>query len=149
VASSQYLGLAGAASVCAVTWLVASAITIASDVLFAGSSDVSRVPETFGLAFYSQVPWLLAVVVVAWHYQPPFLALEPAGIAAIDARRLMRLLRDDETRIVLRTVNECSTLWLHLLFGAGYHAISRLPLSLCLLLTSGIYGLPYGVGALL
>jgi len=124
-------------------WLLASAVTIACDVLFRGTDDVFRVLEVSGLAFYSQVPWLLAVVVVAWCYQPPFLELGQAGTAVVEPSRLLRLLRDDETRLLLRTVNEGSTLWLHGLFGAGYHAVSHTPLPRCLLLALAIYGLPH------
>lgn len=149
IVSSQYMGLLTAASVCLVMWLAASAVTIAWDVLFAGTDGVSRVLEVSGLAFYSQVPWLLAVVVVAWHYQPPFPDVGQAELATVEAARLLRLLDDDETLLVLRTVNEASTLWLHLLFGAGYHAVSRRPLPRCLLLGLAIYGLPHLVEALL
>jgi hypothetical protein len=149
VASSQYLGLAAAASVCVVTWLVASAVTIACDVLFVGTDDVSRVFEVSGLAFYSQVPWLLAVVLVAWYYEPPFPEPGFAGVAAVDPGRLLRLLREDETHLVLQTVNEGSTLWLHVLFGAGYHAVSGTSLPRCLLLAVAIYGLPHLIGVLL
>jgi hypothetical protein len=95
------------------------------------------------------VPWLLAVVLVAWYYEPPFAELGPAGVATVEPGRLLRLLREDETRLVLRTVNEGSTLWLHGLFGAGYHAVSGTSLPRCLLLALGIYGLPHLVGALL
>jgi hypothetical protein len=147
VVSSQYLGLVAAASVCVVTWLVASAVTIAWDVLFTGTDDVARVLEMVGLAFYSQVPWLLAVIVVAWYYQPPFPEIGSAGMAP-EPGRLLRLLREDETRLILRTANEGSTLWLHGLFGAGYHALSRTSLPRCLLLALGIYGLPHLIGAL-
>lgn len=146
--SSQYLGVVAAASVCLVTWLVASAVTVAWDVLFAGSDDVSRVPEMVGLAFYSQVPWLVAVIVVAWQYQTPIPAPGFAG-ADPDPSHLLRLLREDETRLILRTVNEGSTMWLHALFGAGYHAVSRVPLPWCLLVAMGIYGLPHLIGGLL
>jgi hypothetical protein len=146
VVSSQYLGLVAAASVCATTWLVASAVLMAWDALFTGTEDVARVLEMAGLAFYSQVPWLLVVIVVAWSYQPPF---PDAGSGLIpEPERLLRLLQSDETRLVLRTVNEASTLWLHGLFGAGYHAISGTPLPRCLLLVLGIYGLPHLIGAL-
>jgi hypothetical protein len=62
---------------------------------------------------------------------------------------LLRLLSSDETLLVLRTVNEGSMLWLHTLFGAGYHAISKVPLSRCLVLALGIYGLPHAVERLL
>ena len=116
---------------------------------FRGTDDVSRVLEMSGLAFYSQVPWLLAVVVVAWHYQPPFPAIGDAGTVVAGPDRLLRLLREDETRLILRTVNEGSTLWLHGLFGAGYHAVSRTSLSRCLLLAAAIYGLPHLVGVLM
>jgi hypothetical protein len=149
IVSSQYLGLVSAASICLVMWLVASAVTIAWDVLFCGTDDVSRVLEVSGLAFYSQVPWLLAVVVVAWHYQPPFSEIDPSSLTTVEPGRLLRLLREDETRLVVRTVNEGSTVWLHGLFAAGYHAVSRTPLPRCLLLASAIYGLPHLVGLLL
>lgn len=149
IASSQYLGLAAAASACVVTWLVASAVTIAWDVLFVGTDDVSRVFEVSGWAFYSQVPWLLFVVLVAWYYEPPFPDTGPVGVETVEPGRLLRLLRDDETLLVLRTVNEGSMLWLHALFGAGYHAISKMALSRCLLLALVIYGLPHVVGELL
>jgi hypothetical protein len=149
IVSSQYMGLASTASTCLVMWLVASAVTIACDVLFVGTDDVPRVLEVSGLAFYSQIPWLLAVVVVAWYYQPPFPQMGHAGMTAVEPGRLLRLLREDETRLVIRTVNEGSTLWLHGLFGAGYHAVSRTPLPRCLLLASAIYGLPHLVGVLM
>jgi hypothetical protein len=146
VVSSQYLGLVAAASVCAMTWLVASAVLMAWDVLFTGAENVARVPEMAGLAFYSQVPWLLVVIIVAVYYQPPF---PEAGTAtALEPERLLRLLAGDETRLVLRTVNEASTLWLHGLFGAGYHAVSGNSLPRCLLLALGIYGLPHLMAAL-
>ena len=60
---------------------------------------------------------LLVVVVVAWHYQPPFPEIGQTGAPAVEPERLLRLLREDETRLVLRTVNESSTLWLHGLFA--------------------------------
>ena len=85
------MGLLSVASVCLVTWLVASAVTIAWDVLFTESDDVSRTFEVTGLAFYSQVPWLLAVIVVAWHYQPPFPGVAQADPATVDPGRLFRL----------------------------------------------------------
>ena len=149
IVSSQYLGLVTAASVCLVTWLVASAVTMAWDVLFTGTDDVSRVLEVTGWAFYSQVPWLLVVVVVAWHYQPPFPEIGQTGAPAVEPARLLRLLREDETRLVLRTVNESSTLWLHGLFAAGYHAVSGTSLPRCLLLAVGLYGLPHLVAVLM
>ncbi len=149
IASSQYMGLVSAASVCLVTWLVASVVTIAWDVLFASTQDVSRVLKVHGVAFYSQVPWLLCVVVVAWYYRPPFPETGPAGVMAVEPGRLLRLLREDESRLLLRTVNEGSTLWLYGLFAAGYHAVSGTSLSRCLLLALGIYGLPHLVGVMM
>ena len=148
IVSSQYMGLVTAASICLVMWLLASAVTIAWDVLFRGTDDVSRVLEVSAWAFYSQVPWLLAVVAVAWYYQPPFPELGQGGTTTVEPARLLRLLREDETRLVLRTINEASTLWLHGLFGAGYHAVSHVPLPRCLLLALAIYGLPHVAGAL-
>jgi len=148
IVSSQYLGLVTAASICLVMWFLASAVTIACDVLFRGTDDVFRVLEVNGLAFYSQVPWLVAVVVVAWCYQPPFPELGPAGTTVVEPSRLLRLLREDETRLVLRTINEGSTLWLHGLFASGYHAVSHTPLPRCLVLALAIYGLPHVVGVL-
>jgi hypothetical protein len=125
-------------------WLAASAVIVAWDVLFGGTEGVSRVFEVNGLAFYSQVPWLLAVIVVAWHYQPPF----PEGVRSVDPARLLRLLREDEILLVVRTINQGSTLWLHLLFGAGYHAVSRVPLPRCLLIAAAIFAMPQLIEAL-
>jgi hypothetical protein len=71
VTSMQYMSVIGAASVCVVVWLVASAVMLAVEVLRADSVAAVRVLELNALAFYSQVPWLLAFVYVAWTYRSP------------------------------------------------------------------------------
>jgi hypothetical protein len=140
IVSMQYLGILTSAAVCLVVWLVVSAVMVASDVLFVGSANVARIVELNALAFYSQVPWLFVVVVLAWVYHPP---VEVSGLSGHDVARLSRLLQQDSTTVVIRTVSECAAVWLHALFGAGYHALSGVSLPRALSLALTIYGLPH------
>jgi len=144
VNSMRHMGVVSAASVCVVVWLVASAVMMAFEVLRAESVAVVRLLELNALAFYSQVPWLLAFVYVAWTYQSPLEAVGPDVVAAgASVDRLMRLMQADPALVVVRSVGECSTLWLHGLFGAGYRALSGVPLVRAQLLALAIYGLPH------
>jgi hypothetical protein len=148
--SFQYMGIVSATSVWLVVWLVASAMLVAIDILTADTTGLVRLFELNALAFYSQVPWLVAVVVLAWVYEPLSSELATGGAATgVSLERLTRLLRDDPTLVAVRTFGECSSLWLHGLFGICYHVLSKVPLPRALLVALAVYGLPHLVGAVL
>ena len=144
VLSLQHMSVVSAASVCVVVWLVASAVMIAFEVLRAESAGVVRLLEFNALAFYSQVPWLLAFVYVAWTYRSP---LETGGMdvlaAGASVERLTRLMQEDPALVVVKSIGEGSTLWLHGLFGAGYRALTGVSLARAQLLALAVYGLPH------
>jgi hypothetical protein len=146
VTSMQHMHVVSAASVCVVVWLVASAVMMAVEVLRAESASVVRLLEFNALAFYSQVPWLIAFVYAAWTYRSP---LDAGGVDVLAAgagvERLTRLMQEDPTLVIVRSVGECSTLWLHGLFGAGYLALAGVPLARAQLLALVVYGLPHVV----
>lgn len=149
ILSMQYMGVLSGASVCVVVWLVASAVTIACDVLFKGTDVVIRVVELYALALYSQVPWLVVLVALAWAYQPfPGLGTAEA-LTGVDIGRLTRLMQQDQVLVVVRVVSECSTLWLHGIFAAGYHAVSGVSLPRALVLALCVYALPHFARVLL
>jgi hypothetical protein len=149
VLSMQYMGVFSAASVFLVVWLVASAVMIACDVLFTGTDSVVRVLEVNALALYSQVPWLVALVALAWAYQPLHGLDTGEALGGGDIVRLTRLMQHAPMLVAVRTVSECSTLWLHGLFAAGYHAVSGVALPRAVVLALCVYGLPHFARVLL
>jgi hypothetical protein len=123
-----------------VVWLSASAFMIALDVLLNDSPRIARIVELNGLAFYSQLPWQLALVAVALTFEPPTLAVQPDGLTADDFERFKRLLEQDQVLAAVRAVNHCLAAWLYGLFGAGYHALAGASLPWSLALSVGMFG---------
>lgn len=147
--SGQYLGIFGAASVCTFVWLSSTALLIAGDALSADKASPLRLLEATATAFYSQVPWMLIVTGLAWCFSVPILTVEDAEISGgLDLARLTRLVTQHPTIVTVKVVGECSTLWLHMLFGAAYHAATGVSLGRALLLGNLGYLVPRLVNVL-
>lgn len=138
--SLEYMGVLSVASAPVLVWLLSSAFMIAVDVLCRDGDRLHRIVETNALAFYSQMPWLLTVLVLAAVYEPgPSWSLQGDAVTLADIERLSRLMREDPVITTIRVLNECSAAWLYCLFGAGYHVVANLSLVRSLLLTIGMY----------
>jgi hypothetical protein len=146
--SMRYMGVLNVAFVYVLVWLATSAFLIAFDVLFQQSPHPARIIETSALAFYSQLPWLTALIGVSLAFEPPPWAPAAGQISASDLERLKRLLEQDQVLIVVRTLNGCFAAWLYGLFGAGYHVVAGLPLGKSLALTMSMFGVFHLLSAL-
>jgi hypothetical protein len=138
--SMQYMGAFNVGCVYVLVWLSTSAFMIAFDVLARESPHPARIIETNALAFYSQLPWLAALVAVAVVFEPPVWVADPAGPSVSDLERFKRLLQQDQVLIAVRAVNGCFAAWLYGLFGAGYHAVAGMSLGRSLALTMSMFG---------
>jgi hypothetical protein len=149
--SMRHMGIVSASLLFVSTWLLISGFLASVDVLFGDSKDVIRVLELSGLAFYSQLPWLLGIVALVSTFEAPEVRVSGADALAIQAsvRRFKDALDTDTTLVVIRSVNQCSTAWLYCLFGAGYHALTGVRLWLALSLTTGMYVVFHLLGYLL
>jgi hypothetical protein len=137
--SLQYMGVVNAGFVSVVIWLMASAFMMSFSVLFGEDRDVARILEGNALAFYSQLPWLLALIGVAVWFQPPAAWMLGAPLASPgDFDRFRRLLEHEPVLIAIRALNQCFAAWLYVLFGFSYHAAtgSSLPGSILLALVT-------------
>jgi hypothetical protein len=146
--SMQYLGVVSAASVAPFVWLSSAAMLIACDVLFFDKASPLRLLEATATAFYSQLPWLAIVVGLAWVFDAPVRALQDTAADGLDMARLVRWTTQQPMLVAVRVVGECSTLWLHLLFGTAYHAASQVPLPRALMLGGVGYLIPRLIRAL-
>jgi hypothetical protein len=138
--SLQYMGVVNAAFVYVVVWLTASAFMISCDVLLRGAPDGMRILEGNAVAFYSQLPWLVVLIVLAAAFEPPAAWMLDGPIAsAADLERFKRLLQQDRFLATVRGLNECFAVWLYLLFGTSYHAVTGCSLPGALLLALSTY----------
>lgn len=138
--SLESMGILSVASVPVLVWLLSSAFMIAIDVLCRDANGLHRIVETNALAFYSQVPCLLAVLVLAVAYEPgASWRLQDGPVTVADVERLSRLVRQDPVITTVRALNECSAAWLYGLFGAGYHVVAGVSLSRALFLAGSMY----------
>ena len=148
--SLQYMGVVNAAFVYVVVWLTASAFMMSFDVLLRGAPDALRILEGNALAFYSQLPWLALLVVLAAAFEPPAAWMLDGPIASpADLERFKRLLQQDPFLATVRGLNECFAVWLYVLFGVSYHVATSCPLSGSLLLALTTYGVFHLLNVLL
>lgn len=151
VTSMRHMGIVGASLLYVSTWLLVSGFLASVDVLFGDSKDLIRVLELSGLAFYSQLPWLLAIVALVSTFEAPDVLVVGADTLAVQAnvRRFKDAIEADTTLVVIRSLNQCFTAWLYCLFGAGYHALTGVRLWRALSLTTGMYVVFHLLGYLL
>ncbi len=70
-----FFSVAGSASYL-MTWVASALFLICVDIVFGNDSGCHRrLFDLTGYAFYSQIPWLLALLVIALAFQPPPLSL--------------------------------------------------------------------------
>jgi hypothetical protein len=149
--SMRHMGIISASLIYLSTWLLIAGFLASVDVLFGDSKDLIRVLELSGLAFYSQLPWLLATVALAATFEAPEVRALGVDALSIQAgvRRFKAALDADPTLVVIRSVNQCFTAWLYCLCGAGFHALTGVRLWRALSLTTGMYVVFHLLGSLL
>ena len=86
-------------------WLSAGAL-VALDLLFTGSGQARRMVECAALAYWSQVPWSLAIVgILLWWFDPEPLRLSPDMNSSELSARIMAYQNDLQSTPLMETVH--------------------------------------------
>ena len=143
------MGVINAAFVYVVVWLTASAFMISCDVLLRGAHDGLRILEGNAVAFYSQLPWLVVLIALAAAFEPPAAWMLNGPIAsAADLERFKRLLQQGSVSRHRARLERVFAVWLYVLFGTSYHAVTGCSLPGALLLALTTYAMFHLLGLL-
>ena len=102
---------------------------LAIDILASGSEQPRLLAKFTAVSFYSQVPWCIVMIAIAWHWTPEPLRL-PVGASNADlmeaATGYQRSLQSDPLMSTGRLLGHYSNLWLSAMLAIALKVVGSL-----------------------
>ena len=124
-------------------WLLSAGFLVCVDILIKDCGSYYRLVELIGISFWSQLPYLLTVLVIALLFVPPV----PPQVLGTSAEELRQFAIDYAQSVsrtahfrLIRNLGFAFDAWLFALFAFAYRAFSRKSLKLSFSLVLFMYG---------